>query len=83
MMSPRIFGSPGHCLFIIVAAAFEYSLSSENIYRLLVLPKGIHCVPPDPICFAAEKQANITNWDSCKTYRSQEKVFPVLCFSCG
>lgn len=31
----------------------------------------------------AEKRANTTNWESCKTYRTQKKVFPFLCLSSG
>lgn len=53
MTSPRIFVSPGRCLFSIAAAAvFECRWSGKNIYHLLVLPEGIHYAPPDPICFA-------------------------------
>lgn len=39
----------------------------------------------DTLCTIGEteKQANTTNRESCKTYRSQETVFPFLCFSFG
>lgn len=83
MTSPRIFGSPGRCLFIIAAAAFEYRWSRENIYHLFALPKGIHHASSDPIWFASEKQGTTTNGESCKIYRSQENVFPFLCLSLG
>lgn len=83
MTSPRIFGSSGHCLFVIAAAAFEYRWSSENIYHLLVLPKGIHCVPSDPICSA--------NWETSKQHepgklqnlQKSRNIFPFLCFIFG